>query len=544
MKQKNLNILVIFSIIAVCALVMVQFYWVRNAIYLRTEDFMQRSGEAVHQVVTDLENIDIYNCLNRDMHRGKNLVDDFSRLQSTHVDSILKLDESIQIKDTIIDENGQPERYVVINGESVDTVSGLMSYHRVLTKDDSNLDINYNPETGSINVGNRKDVQMKYDQEFRELLVKKAHYVNEMVVKLFRTNLTRKIQSRIPLNVVDSLINNALNMRGIEASYQFSILDNNGKPVEYDEFNRSENYIAELPSTEIKHLLFPDDFVENKYFIQIHFPERKSYILGTMWTVLTTSGVILIVVIFMFYVSLKVIFKQKQLSQLKNDFIGNMTHELKTPISTISLACEALTDPDMPKDETSRSSFVDMINQENKRLGVLVESVLQTSLIDRGRLKIKKQLTNLNEIIQRAVSTSKIQVEKRGGDIILDLTDKDDTFNGDRVHLTNVIHNLIDNANKYTENTPHIVIKTIRKKNTFIIKVKDNGIGIKKEHQSKIFDRLYRVPTGNVHDVKGFGLGLSYVHAIITKHDGTINIKSEFGKGTEFIIKLNLTRHE
>lgn len=544
MKQKNLNILVIISVLAVVSLVLVQYSLVSNAIKLRTEDFMQRSGDAIHQSVIDLENIDMYSCINNDMLRGKSLAEDFTKLQNTNIDSILKFDETIQIKDTIIDEKGQLERYVVVRGQSTDTISGMKSIHKVLAKDQSQMGINYDPETGAINVGSMQNMHMKYDHEFRQLLAKKAHYVNEMVVKLFRNNLAKPIQKRAPLNVVDSLINISLQNRGIFADYEFAIYDKNGQLVQYNDIEKSKHYNANLSKSDHKHILFPDDFIKEKYYVKIYFPERSKYILSTMWTVLITSGVILIVIIIVFYSTIIIIFKQKHLSKIKNDFIGNMTHELKTPISTISLACEALTDPDMPKDEESTSSFVSMITQENKRLGVLVENVLQTSLIDRGRLKIKKQLTNLNEIIQRAVATSKIQIENRGGEILLNLTEEDDTFNGDRVHLTNVIHNLLDNANKYSKETPRILITTLRKKNTFIIKVKDNGIGIKKEHLAKIFDRLYRVPTGNVHDVKGFGLGLSYVKAIIDKHGGTIQAKSDPGKGTEFIIKFNLVRHE
>lgn len=544
MKQNKINILVVISVITLLSLVLVQYSLVRNAISLRTEDFNQRSGDAIYQSVIELENIDMYSCINSDIIRGHDIVKDFSELQNTNIDSILKFDESIQIKDTIIDEKGQLERYVVVRGQSIDTINGLKSYHKVFAKDNSDLDIKYNPETGAMNVGNMQDLQMRYDQEFRQLLAKKAHYVNELVVKLFRNNLANPIQKRVPLNVVDSLISKSLKNRGITANFEFAIYDKNDKLVPYTELEYTDHYNSNLKAFNHSHLLFPNDFVKDNYYVKVNFPERKKYILSSMWTILLTSGVILVAIIIIFYSTIVVIFRQKHLSRIKNDFIGNMTHELKTPISTISLACEALTDPDMPKDEQSTSSFVDMIKKENKRLGVLVENVLQTSLLDKGRIKVKKQLTNLNEIIQRAVATSKIQIENRGGEILLNLTDKDDTFNGDRVHLTNVIHNLLDNANKYSEETPRIEITTSRKKNTFTIKIKDNGIGIKKEHLTKIFDRLYRVPTGNVHDVKGFGLGLSYVKAIVEKHDGTIQAKSEVGKGTEFIMKFNLIRHE
>lgn len=544
MKRKNLNILAVLSVLAVTALLFIQYYWVRNAINLRNEDFLQRTGEAIHETVSKLENIDMYSCLDNEMKRGRSIVKDFSKLQDKNMDTLLTMDESIKIKDTIIDEHGQPERYIVVKGQSLDTLTGLQASHKIVAKDRTNMDIQYDPETGSINVGNKSEMQMRYDKKMKELLTRKAQYVNEMVVKLYRNNLARPIQRRVQLDVVDSLINVSLNMRGVDAAYRYTVVNKNDNPIKYRHQRHPLNYSNNIKKADHKHLLFPNDFVKDKYYVKVKFPERKKYIIGSMWSILITSGVIILAVVALFYFTLILFYRQKHLSQIKSNFIGNMTHELKTPISTISLACEALVDPDVPKNPETTDSFVDTIQKENKRLGVLVENVLQTSLLDRGSFKIEKQLTNLNEIIQRAVSASKIQVENRGGEILLNLTEEDDTFNGDRIHLTNVIHNLLDNANKYSKDSPKVEITTLRKKNTFVIKVKDNGIGMKKEHLNKIFDRLYRIPTGNVHDVKGFGLGLSYVKSIVTKHGGTIQAKSEQGKGTEFIIKFNLTKHE
>lgn len=217
-----------------------------------------------------------------------------------------------------------------------------------------------------------------------------------------------------------------------------------------------------------------------------------------------------------------------------------MTHELKTPISTISLACEALSDKDLGSSETTRNRFVSMINDENKRLGVLVENVLQSAVLDRGEIQLKPEPIELNSIIEKAVKNVIIQVEKKNGTILIDSKAKNTLITADKVHITNVIYNLLDNANKYTPDSPVITISTEDIVNGVVIKIKDNGIGISKENQQKIFDRLYRVPTGDRHDVKGFGLGLSYVKAIIDKHKGKITINSSIGKGTTFSIHLPL----
>ena len=219
-----------------------------------------------------------------------------------------------------------------------------------------------------------------------------------------------------------------------------------------------------------------------------------------------------------------------------------MTHELKTPISTISLACEALNDAGIANSKETQGRFVNMINEENKRLGVLVENVLQSAVIDKGELKLQKEIFNIHDVIDRAVKNVKIQVEKKGGQISVSKLAANVQVYADKVHITNVIYNLFDNANKYTATQPSIEISTEDIVGGMVIKVKDNGIGISKENQKKIFEKLYRVPTGNVHDVKGFGLGLSYVKAIVEEHDGAISVESTLGKGSTFVLILPIEK--
>ena len=238
----------------------------------------------------------------------------------------------------------------------------------------------------------------------------------------------------------------------------------------------------------------------------------------------------------MFYFTISTILKQKKLSLIKNDFINNMTHELKTPISTISLACEMLNDGSISQTEIQKKNFVNMIGEENKRLGNLVESVLQTSIIDKGELKFKIEQLSIHEMISKAVKNIELQVTQKGGSIKQILSATNDAIEGDKTHLTNIIYNLIDNANKYSHNNPAIMISTENIVSGILIKVKDNGIGIRPEDHQKIFEKLYRVPTGDVHNVKGFGLGLSYVKAIVDKHNGTINVSSQLGNGSTFTI--------
>jgi two-component system phosphate regulon sensor histidine kinase PhoR len=255
-----------------------------------------------------------------------------------------------------------------------------------------------------------------------------------------------------------------------------------------------------------------------------------------MWLMLCVSGMVILILILAFYYTIATISKQKKLSDIKNDFISNMTHEFKTPISTISLACEMLIDGTVSKTPEKQSRFMQMIRDENKRLSILVESILQTSILDKGEFKLKRSENDVHDIIEQAIQNTQLLIDAREGIISKQLNAKNYVINADKLHLTNIIFNLIDNAIKYSQVKPEILITTKDTENGIEITIKDNGIGISKEDQRKIFDKFYRVPTGNVHNVKGFGLGLSYVQAVVFKHNGTINVSSELGKGSSFKI--------
>lgn len=236
----------------------------------------------------------------------------------------------------------------------------------------------------------------------------------------------------------------------------------------------------------------------------------------------------------------KTILTQKKLSELKNDFISNMTHEFKTPISTISLACQAMADPGMMQGQTETAApFVKMISDENKRLGNLVEAILQSAVLDRGELKVKAENIELKEIIQEIAKTASFRIAGEDGELFLDLPKEEIIIVADRLHVTNMISNLIDNAIKYSRERIHVTVRVKATNSQIVIKVIDKGIGIKREYIQKIFDKLYRVPTGNVHNVKGFGLGLSYVKAIVDQFGWNISVKSQINEGSEFSITIN-----
>jgi len=340
---------------------------------------------------------------------------------------------------------------------------------------------------------------------------------------------------------LDSLLAVHFRQREIETEFVFAVFNVSGvaeiqstRAEEFMEALQTESYIAEVH--------FPGWGTE-AFQLRVYFPELRNFLFHSHWGLMLLSILILLLSLAAIISAGLGLIKQRKLSKVKTDFINNITHELKTPISTISLACEALSDPDMQTSDDSRKIFVNMISEENKRLGTLVENVLRTAQLDQGEIRLKKSGINMHEVIAESVRNLAIQVKKQRGTVKLDLTATDPIVHGDRIHLTNVVFNLIDNAMKYSVEDPIITVSSQNSEGSLELTFADNGIGISKEHRKKIFDPLYRIPTGDVHNVKGFGLGLSYVKTIIDKHHGTVSVQSEPQKGSSFIIKLAL-HHE
>lgn len=272
-------------------------------------------------------------------------------------------------------------------------------------------------------------------------------------------------------------------------------------------------------------------------WLLVYFPNKESYVWKSIWITLILSLLFITVILFCFYYTINVIFKQKKLSEIKNDFINNMTHEFKTPIATISLAVDAISSPLMAQQPEKISRFATIIREENKRMNKQVEKVLQVAQLEKDDFVLHPKEIDVHAVIETAVQNIGLQIEKREGQLIENLGAKKPVILADEVHLTNVIYNLLDNANKYSPENPIITIHTedVRGGGVKIV-VRDNGIGMNRESINKIFDKFYRVHTGNVHDVKGFGLGLSYVKRIVEAHGGTITVKSDLGKGAQFTL--------
>lgn len=355
---------------------------------------------------------------------------------------------------------------------------------------------------------------------------------------------SKPLAERISLDLLGKSIQEELNSRGITSPYQYGVYSK--ARSSYVIVN--DHFVVEDSGPQITHggaptlynspyrvALFTQD-IESPGYLSLYFPNQTSLVLSSVLPTLMLSVIFTGIILFCFWYTIQTIFRQKKLSEMKTDFINNMTHEFKTPIATISLAADSIGSSMIINNPDKIRRFVDIIRQENRRMNSQVERVLQMAMIDKKDFQLKIGEVNLHEIIQQATANFSLQVEKREGVLRTDLLARKPVVEGDATHLAGIIHNLLDNANKYSPDKPEITISTRDVPMGVEITIQDKGVGISKEARKYIFDKFYRVHTGNIHDVKGFGLGLSYVKAIVTAHKGLIDVKSEPGKGSSFML--------
>ena len=284
--------------------------------------------------------------------------------------------------------------------------------------------------------------------------------------------------------------------------------------------------------------LFAEGLLKKGETLSVVFPRKTNYVLGTMGLMLGGLGLFLMIILSTFALSLWFIIRQKKTSEMQADFINNMTHEFKTPLATISLAADTIANSRVITDENRVRHFIGMIKKENSRMNRQVETILQIATLDKHEMDFTFSETDMHEVITQAIETIEIQVTDRGGVIKRHLDATDSKVTGDREHLRNLVHNLLDNANKYSEAAPDITVTTRSNESGIFLSVADRGIGMSKAVQHRVFERFYRETTGNIHNVKGFGLGLNYVKAITDAHGGTVTVESEQGKGSIFTVFL------
>ena len=370
----------------------------------------------------------------------------------------------------------------------------------------------------------------------------------------FTTELMRvpTVAERYTVEDISDKMRKAFNLVGMKNSrFEFSVSsDPGGSPLSLHPLElRSRNFLKEILDTTnnfsvIMPLMAPENADGTSTLpdelLVVVVPDYKQTVLGEMRIMIAGAIFFTLVIIAAFYVTVNALLRQKKLSEIKNDFINNMTHEFKTPLATISLAVDALRNEKVVQDRSKSEYFTGIIKEENKRMNKQVETILQASLLDRQEQQLNRKGLHAHVIIQEAMESFQLQLEGKGGRSELHLNAKDDFIFADEVHFTNIVTNLIDNAVKYSKDNLLIKITTHSTPKNLVIRIEDNGIGMSKETTRRIFEKFYRAHTGNLHNVKGFGLGLSYVKTIVEAHEGRIKVDSTVGKGTCFTMELPL----
>ena len=516
MRKSTIWLLAVVMAFAFAVLLFLQVKYVSIILKKSSEQFNETVKRSLHQVSKNLELDETQRYLEEDLKRDESYYLQNNQDPQEIAQTITQ--QKLQIKDA----NG--------NILQIDQLHSFSQKFEPL----SSLD---KKQTSNNIISTSQDLQ--------KTLMRRLKYQNalmqEVLVNILNTANLKPIQERVDFKKLNNYLKSEFINNGLNLPFIFFVINKDGKTV----YQSGEIKKEPIASDIITYVLFPNDPPSKLNYLKVYFPTKGDYISSSV-TFIVPSVLFSLILLVTFIFTIYIVFRQKRLSEMKNDFINNMTHELKTPVSTISLAAQMLKDSDITKSPDVFKHISGVINDETKRLGFLVEKVLQMSLFERQKAAFKLKEVDANDLVISVANTFVLKVEKYDGSLDIDLQATDSSIYVDEMHITNVLFNLMDNAVKYRrpEVPLTLMVRTWNDNNgKLLISVEDNGIGIKKEYLKKVFDRFFRVPTGNVHDVKGFGLGLAYVRKIIEDHKGTIRAEMGPGNvGTKFIITLPLIK--
>ena len=503
MKKSTIWLLAIIMALTFSILLYMQISYIENMVKMRNEQFSEAVRRSLYSVSTQLEQDETKRYLAEDIEENQ------KRLLSIE----LGVGSSVNQRWSFVAPDGSVSSF------------NLQQYSFTVPSQSA--------QAGS---GSITDTYKNMQEVLKNQYLYQKGLLENVILNILATASNRPIMERVDTELLTRYLKSELRNNGLNIPFKYAILNPKNK-IMY----KSPGYDTEKKATRYTIRLFPNDPIKRQNQLMVYFPTKQDYIFSSIqFSIPSFAFTFVLLITFIFTIAK--LFRQKKLTEMKNDFINNMTHEFKTPISTISLAAQMLNDPSVSKSEEMFSHISTVINDETKRLRFQVEKVLQMSMFERQKTMLKLTLLDVNDLIAGVLSTFKLKVEQYGGTIEADLAADDAWVEVDEMHFTNVIFNLLDNAVKYAkEDVPlQLHVRTAVEGEKVIIAIQDNGIGIKKDDLKKIFEKFYRVSTGNVHNVKGFGLGLAYVHKIVTDLKGTIRAESELNIGTTFIITLPL----
>lgn len=520
MQIKWIYAVIVLIVLSMVGLIFIQIKWVNQSYLAKEERFDQGIYHALNEVAENVERSEAYNYFEQ---IG---VNDFRS-------SVRRMYDTVQVLKAnypnfaLVDSSGENAVKFAFNDTSgafvsrfMGSVTYLQEKAEVLHQGQGDLGSTVKDPSREKQIVERQF--KKYNRLFQDLAVQ---------FMLEDKCLKEKVNDSILKNTLQA----TFRTHGIDLPFQFAIFDNWSDGMLYGDLNikktESENYYS-IP-------LFPNDFFENSGILIVNFPTKENFILQSMWLMLTSSFAFILLIILAFGIVFYIIFRQKKVDELKTDFINNMTHEFKTPVATISLASQMLKNERVVNSPEKILNYAHIIEEENKRLSGHIENVLTAARLDKGEFQLKKREINLNELLEGICDSLELRMQNEDGRLETRFQATRPVVMADEFHITNAFFNILDNAIKYRRDE-HLVIQVSTENDRKGVKVtiSDNGLGISVENQKMIFEKFYRVPTGNIHNVKGFGLGLSYVRIILEAHSGTIQVKSTPGKGSVFTLWL------
>jgi len=507
MKKRNIWILVAGMILTFAALIFVQGRYVRLNIEVLTNQFNESVKRSLYQTMSIVDESEALKYLAKTLDYDSFLGKATNQLEIEEQHQLLKkrIDSLAENADASKSRNFLPPQ-----NHKRSTIEETSRY-----------------------------LQERYQQNFS----RSRAVLEQAVFRWLKNSEEKNIVDRLNFDDLAKILETSLHNNGIDLPFCFSIVDKQGKVI-YKQQTKGRNDGVVRKDNIFTQRLFPFEDSRNPVFLQVIFPTKRDYITHSM-RLFIPSIMLIILILGIYVVTIIIILRQKNLNMMKNDFVNNMTHELKTPISTISLAAQMLQEQGVVnRSPESLKQIATVIHDETKRLSIHVEKVLQMAMFEKENSTLKPIEIKINSLIKDVIGSFSLKVTNKGGKIVSKLNATDDLALVDEIHFTNILFNLMDNALKYTGDKSLILtVETYNIKDNVIISIEDNGIGISKDDQRKIFEKFYRVSTGNLHNVKGFGLGLAYVEKIVKEHKGSIKVESELNIGTKFITTIPILKN-
>lgn len=517
--------IVVLMAIVLIGMVSIQIYWINNALTLKEQQFYQDVENALKRVSFRLERQEAMR-----LFSGNSFFNDPYSPSSSNIlgSSQLPLVDSVLYSESVLTSGNFAGFQAGLNKICLDTNVSVICDHKRRFRGEILVHIADSIKRIVVEHNDENELRKAMQNQLAKLHYKK-NMVDDIFLQFFKAGFD--INERIPKEVLERVVEEEFNRAGIETPFKYLLVNDYGMLL-----SKSSDFDPEAARSAHRMALYPNDIFGDHNHLIVYFPKERNYIISSLSMMSFSSmGLILIISLCFSYV-VYTVFQQKKLSDMKTDFINNMTHELKTPVATISLASEMLKNPGITESNDKVSRYAQIIHDENKRLGNQVEKVLQMAVMEKGEHNLNIQEISVHELIAKALDKVNLQIESKHGILKTKFEEKVLTIEADQLHFTNIIFNLLDNAIKYSKDFPEITIMSKDLGNSVAISVIDKGIGMSKEERSRVFEKFYRVSTGNIHNVKGFGLGLSYVKAMLDAHHGTISLHSIPGKGSNFTV--------